>query len=142
MPLPTRPDPTAPASPQPSLAGLCNAWAAGATDNPGAAADNPAFGSLVEAAGSPDEVPGYCADLAKTDQSARPSTPPGQDGDRPQGRSADAQNGANHPGVPPTAAPGNPDHPAGPPTDTEQRGGDERDNGARPEPADQGQNGG
>jgi hypothetical protein len=100
-----------------------------------------AFGSLVGAAGSPDKVPGYCSDLADSDQPARPGTPPGQASERPHGQPADAQ-ATTHPAVPPTAAPGNPDHPAGPPTGTERRGGGERDNGAPPAPADQGRNGG
>jgi hypothetical protein len=152
------PHTTPPASPQPSLASLCPAWTAGD-------ADDPTFGSLVEAAGSPGQVPGYCADLAGTDQRARPSTTPGRDGDRRQGSPGDAPDATTHPEVPPTSAPGNPDHqgnsespfnsgspgngnpgdadhPAGPPTGTERRGTGERDSGAAPAPGDQGQDGG
>jgi hypothetical protein len=117
-------------SPQPSLAGLCNAWAAGATDNPGAAADNPAFGSLVEAAGSPEKVPGYCADLPDADRPGRSGAAPGHDGEEPDGPPADRPGGAANRGGPPTAAPGNPDHPAGPPAGRADKGADPRDGDA------------
>lgn len=117
-------------SPQPSLAGLCKAWAAGATDNPGAAADNPAFGSLVEAAGSPEEVSGYCADLPDADRPGRSGAAPGHDGEDPGGPPADRPGAAANRGGPPTAAPGNPDHPAGPPAGRADKGADPRDGDA------------
>jgi hypothetical protein len=109
----------------PSLAGLCNAWAA---DDPGAAADNPAFGSLVEAAGSPEQVPGYCADLADADRPGRSGTAPGRVGEDPGGPDARGR-GAGGRGVPPTAAPGNPDHPTGPPADAGRNGDEQGRNG-------------
>lgn len=61
-------------SPSPSLRGLCTAWAAGAGDNPGKAAENPAFGALVKAAGDPGAVPGYCEGLEKESEKAADST--------------------------------------------------------------------
>jgi hypothetical protein len=62
-----------------SIAGLCHAWAAGETDYPGKAVQSPAFAALVAAAGDPDAVPAYCADLSET-------TAPGNSGSAP-GRS-------------------------------------------------------
>ena len=61
-------------SPSPSLRGLCTAWAAGAGENPGKAAENPAFGALVKAAGSPGAVPGYCEGLEKESEKSTDST--------------------------------------------------------------------
>jgi hypothetical protein len=128
--------PAAPAEPDPSLTGLCHAWTAGATDNPGAAADNPAFGALVEAAGSRDEVDGYCADLEDGEER-------GPDGDRPAGPPADAPGAAAERSGPPTAAPGNPDHPAGPPADVPGQGaGGEHGRSASDSPASPGRGGG
>jgi hypothetical protein len=135
-----------PASPEPSLAGLCTAWAAGAGGNPGGAKDNPAFGALVDAAGSPDDVDAYCADLtdedapdAETpdedapDEGSRGADSRGTDRDRRQGPPADTPAGtraAERPSAPPTAAPGNPDHPAGPPADAPRQDGDANEHGA------------
>ena len=117
------PDPTASPSPQPSLAGLCKAWAAGA----GKAADNPAFGALVEAAGSTEEVSDYCADLPDAEQPGRSGNAPGQDGEDPDDPPANRPGAAAERGVPPTAAPGNPDHPTGPPADRAEEDGDAQD---------------
>jgi hypothetical protein len=106
-------------SPEPSIAGLCEAWAA---DDPGEAAENPAFRSLVEAAGSEEDIPDFCADRERTDR-------PGRSGEASDDESEDAD-GAAEPegrGTPPTAAPGNPDHPAGPPADRAPRGGADAD---------------
>ncbi len=123
-----KPDPTASPSPQPSLAGLCKAWAAGATDNHGAAADNPAFGSLIAAAGGePDDVPSYCAARADADQPGQSGTAPGHDSEDPDDPPADRPGAAAERGVPPTAAPGNPDHPTGPPADRAEQDGDTQD---------------
>jgi hypothetical protein len=104
------------ASSHPSIVGLCNAWAAGATDNPGAAADNPAYGSLIEAAGSVEDVPGFCAVRERTDQPGKT----GNEDDDPDAATTDGPGNAGR-GTPPTAAPGNPDHPAGPPANRAER---------------------
>jgi hypothetical protein len=117
-------EPDATASPQPSLAGLCKAWSAGATDNPGSAANNPAFGALVEAAGSPEDVPGYCAARAADDEHGRSGTAPGRAAEDQDAPPADKPGADPGRGVPPTAAQGNPDRPAGPPAD---RGGQDDD---------------
>jgi hypothetical protein len=125
---PTAPGPdtsTAP-SPEPSILGLCRAWSAGATDNPGKAAENPAFRSLVEAAGSVEDVPGFCSVRERTEQPGRSTTAPGRAEDRDPTTGDDAGPTAGKSG-PPTAAPGNPDHPAGPPAGRAARDGDERD---------------
>lgn len=47
-------------SPSPSLVGLCQAFQAGAGDNPGKALENPAFRALIDAAGDEDGVADYC----------------------------------------------------------------------------------
>lgn len=59
--------------PSPSLDGLCHAFQAGATDNPGKALDSPAFRVLVAAAGGVANVAGFCDDRI----GAGPSLPPG-----------------------------------------------------------------
>jgi hypothetical protein len=130
----SEPDATASPAPQPSLAGLCKAWSAGATDNPGSAANNPAFGALVEAAGSPEDVPGYCAARAADDEHGRSGTAPGRAAEDQDAPPADKPGADPGQGVPPTAAPGNPDRPAGPPAgragqDDDEQGGEEKDKG-------------
>jgi hypothetical protein len=80
----------------PSIAGLCHAWAAGATDNPGKAVESPAFAALVTAAGDPDAVPAYCADLPET-------TAPGKSGSAPGRSDASAGNSGSAPGHSDTA---------------------------------------
>ncbi|GAA5136320.1 hypothetical protein [Pseudonocardia adelaidensis] len=103
-------------SPEPSIAGLCTAWAAGATDNPGKAAANPAFRSLVEAAGSEEDVAGFCSGQEGTDPPGRSATAPGHTGDALHDADDADDEAAGEPGsrgTPPTAAPGKPDHPAG-----------------------------
>ncbi|MHA6622182.1 hypothetical protein [Pseudonocardia sp. DLS-67] len=113
-------------SPEPSIAGLCKAWAAGATDNPGKAAENPAFRSLIEAAGSEEDVPDFCADRERTDP-GRSDTAPGHADDEPDADPTDGPGRSEGRGTPPTAAPGNPDHPAGPKADRANRGGADTD---------------
>jgi hypothetical protein len=125
--------PAPPANPDPSLTGLCNAWSAGATDNPGKAADNPAFSALVKAAGSPEKVEDYCATLK--DDGAR-----GANHERPAGQPTDVP-GAAHPTGQPTAAPGNPDHPAGPPADAPKQNGATKNDGSASGSDDHGTNG-
>jgi hypothetical protein len=60
-------------TPTPSLQGLCTAYQAGATSNPGKAIDNPAFSVLVAAAGGTDKVADYCDELI----GPRPTHPAG-----------------------------------------------------------------
>jgi hypothetical protein len=120
-----KPDPTASPSPQPSLAGLCKAWAAGAGDNPGK--DNPAFGALVQAAGASEKVSSYCAELPDAEQPGRSGTAPDHSDEDPDDPPADRRGAAPEQGVPPTAAPGNPDHPTGPPADRAEQDGAEQD---------------
>jgi len=83
------------ASPSPSMYGLCQAWVSGA-GTAGHAASNPAFTALITAAGGADAVDGYCAGVLAA---PRPSD--------------DSASGTH---TPPTAAPGNPTHPTGPPS--------------------------
>ncbi|TQM37788.1 hypothetical protein [Pseudonocardia cypriaca] len=122
-------------SPEPSIIGLCRAWAAGATENPGKAAENPAFRSLVEAAGSEADVPGFCSVREKVDEPGKSGTAPGHAADRPGAAGSSAGQGG-----PPTAAPGNPDHPAGPPAGRADKGGDEesKDNNGKNDEDDKG----
>lgn len=62
-----------------SLVGLCRAYQAGAGTAPGKALDNPAFGSLIEAAGGKDKVPAYCSDvLAAEAKRVKKPKPSGQ----------------------------------------------------------------
>lgn len=64
-----------------SLAGLCNAFTAGAGADQGKALENPAFTALITAAGGKDKVPAYCADLAgKPGKSGNPPGKPGTPG--------------------------------------------------------------
>jgi hypothetical protein len=55
------------ATPHPSAVGLCRAYTAGAGSAPGKALENPAFTSLIKAAGGKDKVPGYCAAVLAAD---------------------------------------------------------------------------
>ncbi len=112
-------------TPEPSIIGLCRAWAAGAGDNPGEAAENPAFRSLLEAAGSEKDVPGFCAVRESVDQPGKSGTAPGQADKGPDATTDGATNGGK--GGKPTAAPGNPDRPTGPPADRPQKNSDGAD---------------
>jgi hypothetical protein len=72
---------TSEATPTPSLTGLCKAYQAGATSNPGKALENPAFSVLVSTAGGVDSVATYCTTLvgpATTRPSHAQPTHPGQ----------------------------------------------------------------
>jgi hypothetical protein len=72
---------TAGATPHPSLVGLCRAYSAGAGSASGKALDNPAFTSLLRAAGGKDKVPAFCADVlaaeARKAGKAKKSAPSG-----------------------------------------------------------------
>lgn len=88
------------ASPSPSLVGLCRAYAAGVSDNPGAALENPAFTVLITAAGGKDKVKGYCATVLADPPGNKPTagpttTPDAKPGNRP----------SEQPGNKPTTAP-------------------------------------
>jgi hypothetical protein len=119
---------------EPAVAVLCHAWAAGAADEPGRAAENPAFAPLVAAAGGPGNVPTYCAGLAETADRSETSAPaqsgagpgrsgtaPGQSGNGPgrsgsapghsgsapgQSSTAPGHSAADHPGLPASGRPG------------------------------------
>lgn len=73
-------------TPHPSIIGLCRAYTAGAGSAPGKALENPAFASLIEAAGGKSRVAGYCATVLATEAAKRQkkakehgkTSPPGQ----------------------------------------------------------------
>ncbi|MGH3745712.1 MAG: hypothetical protein ACRDTP_12700, partial [Mycobacteriales bacterium] len=91
---------SASATPSPSLVGLCRAFQAGATSNPGEAVNNPAFTALVTAAGGVEGLDAYCTALVGapgTHPTGAPSTHP-------------AARPSTHPSGPPST------HPSGPPT--------------------------
>lgn len=102
-----------PRSSSPALVGLCHAWLASIADNPGKAADNPAFGALIAAAGGRDQVQPYCTDLLATptpdkDQ-GRPSETPGNQPTTPDNQSSKrpGRDPSKHPDKAQTQAPGN-----------------------------------
>ncbi|MEU7874640.1 hypothetical protein [Dactylosporangium sp. NPDC049140] len=89
------------ASPSPSLVGLCHAYTAGAGSEHGKALENPAFATLVTAAGGKDNVDEYCAKLLAS-ASAQPSPqrnaessehPTGTPTDHPTGKPSAHQTG-------------------------------------------------
>jgi hypothetical protein len=89
-------------SPSPSLVGLCTAYQAGVSNNPGRALDNPAFTALITAAGGKDHVLAYCMAILTT---AHPSATANHSASPP-----------SHPTEPPSAHPSAPTHPTGPPS--------------------------
>ncbi|HEX6470008.1 MAG TPA: hypothetical protein VF069_13000 [Streptosporangiaceae bacterium] len=68
------PDRTPAAVPHPATVGLCRAYRAGAGDAPGKATEDPAFTSLIRAAGGREKVAGYC-DAVLAAESKRPKSP-------------------------------------------------------------------
>ena len=92
------------ATPSPSLSGLCKAYRAGATDNPGKAISNPAFSVLVAAAGGVDNLGSYCDTLlgpAPSRSHGKPSThPSGKHSTHPGGKPSTHPSGrrSTHPG--------------------------------------------
>jgi hypothetical protein len=68
------------ASPSPSLEGLCSAYFGHIAANPGKAWDNPAFSTLVAAAGTAEDVESFCTQLLagqpQPSGSARPTEHP------------------------------------------------------------------
>jgi hypothetical protein len=110
-PLPGKADePGSPASPSPSLKGLCTAFQAGATDNKGNAIHNPAFQALVTAAGGTSKLTAYCTKLigpAHTHPSGKPSShPSGKPSSHPSGKPSSHPSGK--PSSHPTGAPATP----------------------------------
>ncbi|GAA3435094.1 hypothetical protein [Kutzneria kofuensis] len=111
------PSPQAP-SPAPSLAGLCNAYTAGAGSEHGKALDSPGFTALVTEAGGRDKVDAYCAELLASKRGPAGGTttvvPPattdgnhgaqGHNGNGPATSHPDP--GPNHATGPPTTHPG------------------------------------
>jgi hypothetical protein len=109
------------AAPSPSLVGLCQAYAAGASSNPGKALENPAFQVLITSAGSKEKVDGYCDNVLAAHEAARtapgnaptvrpskaPATRPSAKPDsHPTGAPATKPGGAGtRPAVAPTALP-------------------------------------
>jgi hypothetical protein len=96
-----------PASPSPSLRGLCTAWLAQPSHHARMAAD-PAFAALVRAAGSAADVSGFCTDLLATAappraQTGRPTRPaPTTDSDEgDEGDEGDASAASNSTHGPP-----------------------------------------
>jgi hypothetical protein len=69
-----------PASPSPSLEGLCDAYLAGAGSERGKALESPAFQALVTAAGGAESVDAFCATLdvspAEGNATDHPTGPP------------------------------------------------------------------
>lgn len=121
---------SAAATPSPSLHGLCTAFRAGATDNPGKALENPAFSALVAAAGGTDNVGAYCDSLlgpAPTHPAGTPSTHPGRGkpSTHPGGKPSTHPGGrpSTHPGRGSRSShPGGTDHPGGGAPTTEPSG--------------------
>jgi hypothetical protein len=96
-------------SPSPSLRGLCQAFTAGAGNNPGKALDNPAFTALITAAGGKDKVAAFCTSVL----AAKPGhTPTPHPTGKPSSLPTQAQTA--HPTGRPTTTPAA--HPTGKPT--------------------------
>ena len=96
------------ATPSPSLVGLCTAFLAGAGEDHGKALENPAFSALVTAAGDPENVDSFCAELGVTEPGADRGSGSGSPTDHPTGKPSD---------VGPTQLPTTPpSHPTGRPT--------------------------
>jgi hypothetical protein len=94
-----------PASPAPSVEGLCHAYTAGAGSGHGKALGNPAFGALITAAGGQEKVPAFCADLLGAKKPGQPASPPGKPSAHPTGSNEDHPTGKPK-GTPPPAHPG------------------------------------
>lgn len=88
-------------TPNPSLKGKCQAYQAGATSNPGKAAQNPAFSALADAAGGTDKIAVYCTALI----GAPGSKPTGGPTDGPGSGQGNGQGNKPDRPVDPTKAP-------------------------------------
>ena len=105
-------------APSPSMFGLCQAYQAHKSDNPGKALDSPAFTALITAAGGKDNVDAYCDALVATkgngrsdDTHGKPTNLPNNHGNGGNGGGAGNGNPpATHPATPPSRghAPDNP----------------------------------
>lgn len=104
-PKPGNPAPNAPesgvddgkryaATPDPSIAGLCDAYTSGGDKN----LDNPAFGALADAAGGPDRIPEYCETVEATETSMPGES--GEPGDDDQGETPENPTPTGHPSRP------------------------------------------
>jgi hypothetical protein len=93
-----------PASPSPSMDGLCQAYTAGAGSEHGKALENPAFGALITAAGGTDKVPAFCDDLLGAKKPGQPTSPPGKPSTHPTGPNEDHPTGKPN-ATPPSANP-------------------------------------
>lgn len=79
------PMPPAAQVPVSSLPGLCHALAAKPSGERGKALESPAFSALLDAAGKPQDVAGFCARLlASPEPKPRPTDPPGKSHKPPQ----------------------------------------------------------
>ncbi|MEV4314890.1 hypothetical protein [Actinocrispum sp. NPDC049592] len=105
-------------SPSPSLEGLCNAVMSGNKVEHGKALENPAFGALITAAGGPEKVPAFCADLL-AGKKQEPSHSTGKPADPGNGNgNGPGDNGNGQPGKtnnPQDKGNGQPDKGNGPP---------------------------
>jgi hypothetical protein len=99
---------TAQGSPSPSMVGLCTAYHAAVADNPGKALDNPAFTTLITAAGGKANVPAYCATVLAS-SSGTPSHPTAAPSTHPTGAPS------SHPSAPTTHPTSGPSVPPGQP---------------------------
>jgi|GEM_PF-2672605 len=99
-------------NPDPSMVGLCQAYSAAASDNPGKALESPAFTALLAAAGSAEQVDGFCQQQTAAAGQPRGGAP--TDLPTPSAASDKADSGADHAQVP-TSRPQPPQPPAGPP---------------------------
>lgn len=96
-------------TPSPSMTGLCKAYTAEVSTNPGKALESPAFTALITAAGGADKVDGFCETQAAASeadgatQSGVPAAPAAGD---------NAEKASGHAQVPTSR----PEPPTGPPT--------------------------
>jgi hypothetical protein len=98
-------DPRGPqGSPSPSLVGLCHAVSAGNKTEHGKALQNPAFTSLITAAGGPDKVAAFCSALLSSPSAEPKAGPPADTGRNPSKQPDERATGAPR------------DHPTGKPT--------------------------
>jgi hypothetical protein len=93
-------------APSPSLRGLCTAYQAGATSNPGKAAGNPAFSALAAAAGGQGNISAFCASLTTTPTNGLTEQPSPTPSDTPSSTHPGNPN-TTHPSGPPSTHPGN-----------------------------------
>jgi hypothetical protein len=99
--------------PNPSMLGLCNAYAAHKSDNPGKALDSPAFTALITAAGGKDKVDSYCYAVTADKDNGRSGGDHGKPIDHPgnpgNGNPDNSDPDKDNPGQ------GNDQHPTAPP---------------------------